>query len=458
MVINSSGSPSSHQLDPSVLKWFEVTSNASLLVAGTIAAIILSGWFVPSISSVLPDGWALMQATSALSVLLLSIALLLKKQKNNYRFQSASQFFVISSIFLVGVTLLEHWYGQESILGRYLVAKKLLPMVYPTSIQSASCFLILALSLLIDHTRQGRLGYLLDALIMILVILNLLYLAGYIYKASHFIKETSVILISPQTLVCIALLTFVQAARRSPFGSYSTVLLKGIAGHTARIVLPSSVVISYVIILSQTLLAKSGIVNSPYDAAMTAVALSTILIIVVIMLARKIDFFERRLRNASITDELTGAYNLRGLFLHGKQALLDAKRSTVPLTVLFIDADGLKNVNDSLGHDAGSQLLCDIVTLMRNNFRDSDIISRVGGDEFVVIAHSQEDEIVPAVQRLNKAADGINTSGNKPYKIGFSIGKVMFDPHSTESLEDLLSRADAAMYQNKKERRNLKGR
>ena len=290
---------------------------------------------------------------------------------------------------------------------------------------------------------------------MILVMLDLLYIAGYIYQASKLIKVTSAILISPQTLSCIVLLTFVQITRRAPFGSYSILFCKGIAGHTARIVLPFSVAVTYVVILSQVQITSKGSLEIPYVAAITATVSAAIMIIVVTLLAHKIDGLEGRLRNMSVTDELTGAYNLRGLNLHGKQKLLDAKRSRNPLTVLYIDVDGMKDVNDSLGHSVGSELLRDVVTLLHNSFRENDIVSRIGGDEFAVIADSLDNEIVSAVHRLNKAVADINASGNRPYTIGISIGTVSFDPRTNESLEHLIDRADAAMYKIKKERRTV---
>lgn len=452
MEVNSTENQSTCQLDPVVLNWFDVTSNTCLFVSGLIATIILSGWFMPPIGQILPDGWALMQATTAISVLFLCIALVLRKHKNNKRYSSICSFFAVLSIVIVGITLLEHWLGQDAILGTFLVAKNQLPLVYPTSIQSVSCFFVLALTLFIDPSRQDRIGYIFDVLIMVLVMLNLLYVAGYLYKASNLIQVTSAILISSQTLICIALLTFVQIARRAPFGTYTILVSKGIAGHTARIVLPFSVIISYLIILSQTKLTNTGFLETPYVSALTAVASAGIMIIVVLLLSRKINALEMRLRKITITDELTGAYNLRGLNMHGKQKLLDARRSTTPLSVLYIDVDGLKKVNDSLGHDTGSELLCDVVTLLHDNFRENDIVSRIGGDEFAIIANGSEDEIASAIKRLNKTVDEMNISGDRPYKIGFSIGKVNFDPRSNETIERLISRADTAMYKIKKER------
>lgn len=441
------------QLDPMVLKWFEVTSNTCLVVAGLIASTITFGWFMPFIGQILPDSWALMQITSSLSILFITIALALNKRRSTGRHRANSRYLGILCVIFVGVTLIEHWLGQKYALGLYLVAKEHLSLVHPTSIQSAICFFVLALSVLIEPSRRDKVGYIFDLLIIILIMFNLLYFSGYLYKASNLIAETPSILISPQTLICIALLTFVQLARHAPFGSYKTLVTKGIAGHTVRIILPFTVALTFLIILSQAHITNSGLLETPYSAAITAVVSSLIVIIVVMLLSHKISVLEVRLLGMSIIDELTGVYNLRGLSLHGNQMLLEAKRSEAPLSVVFIDVDGLKGVNDSLGHDVGSSLLCDVATVLRDNYRESDIVSRVGGDEFVIIVYGSEDDMVSAIDRLKATVDTINASGTKPYKIGFSIGQARFDPRTNESLETLINRADAAMYEVKKERR-----
>jgi diguanylate cyclase (GGDEF)-like protein len=122
--------------------------------------------------------------------------------------------------------------------------------------------------------------------------------------------------------------------------------------------------------------------------------------------------------------------------------------------VLFFDADGLKNINDSVGHDVGSKLLLDIATLLRASFRGSDVVGRVGGDEFAVImTHGRQAELASALRRLDDAIEVANAAGDKPYRISLSVGEVTTEPQSQESLGELLDRADAAMYQKKRHRR-----
>jgi diguanylate cyclase (GGDEF)-like protein len=257
---------------------------------------------------------------------------------------------------------------------------------------------------------------------------------------------------SPQTLVCIVLLTFVQISRRAPYGFFSILVGVGIGSQLARIMLPYSLVLTYLIIRAGESLLASGTLTLPYAAAVTASGMAVLLAVLVLLLAGRANALESELREMSLSDELTGLYNRRGFLLLGGQALRDARRAGRPVSVLFFDADGLKKVNDSLGHDVGSKLLLDIATLLRATFRGSDVVGRVGGDEFAVITHGRQPDLAPALRRLDDATATPNCAGNRPYRISLSVGQVTSDPQGEESLTELLDRADAAMYQTKRQR------
>ena len=171
------------------------------------------------------------------------------------------------------------------------------------------------------------------------------------------------------------------------------------------------------------------------------------------LLAGTINRLENDLRSQSLSDELTGLHNRRGLYLLGEQAMRDARRSAKPVTVLYFDVDALKQVNDALGHDAGSQLLRDVATLLRTNFRASDVVGRLGGDEFAVFAHDSDGDLTPLLRRLQRATDAINQSGKKPYRISYSVGGATSHIGADETFARLVERADAAMYMQKRERR-----
>ena len=154
---------------------------------------------------------------------------------------------------------------------------------------------------------------------------------------------------------------------------------------------------------------------------------------------------------------MTRLHNLRGFQLLGEQLMLNARRNGKPVCVLFFDADGLKEANDKFGHDVGSQLLIDIASLLRAVFRSSDIIGRIGGDEFAVAAQGTRTELMSTLHRFDEAVDAANRSGGKPYRISCSVGVVSAEPEDGQSLADLLARADEEMYKDKKRRRAQRG-
>ncbi|MCC6319164.1 MAG: GGDEF domain-containing protein [Gemmatimonadaceae bacterium] len=160
---------------------------------------------------------------------------------------------------------------------------------------------------------------------------------------------------------------------------------------------------------------------------------------------------EEALRALSLIDELTGLYNRRGFLTLAQQQLKLARRGHRELLLLFVDMDDFKEINDTFGHAEGDEALRRTASILRKTFRDSDIIARLGGDEFVVLAadivHGTEDVIV---QRLRSELRERNDRDGFPYRLSFSVGLASFDPARPPSIEDLLSTADAMLYEQKK--------
>jgi len=227
----------------------------------------------------------------------------------------------------------------------------------------------------------------------------------------------------------------------------------GIGSQFARIALPVSLVLTYLLIAAGASVAVSGAMGVPYAAGLTAALMVALLFILIVMLGRKINDLERALRDISLADELTGLHNRRGFYLLGELARRDARRARKALTVLFFDADGLKKINDTLGHDTGSEFLRDIALLLRTTFRGSDVVGRLGGDEFGVVVRESAAELVQAQMRLRAAVAAANDAGAKAYRLSFSAGSATTEPDSNEAFAALVDRADAAMYEDKRQRR-----
>ncbi len=438
--------------DPKILNRLTKASVICLSLAFIIAATILTAWLMPSIGSALPTGWYKMQATTSLTILLFIISLIIKQKKRTTFPIFASNACTSVALIIMVIALLEHWQGRTAIIGKYLTAASTLSKVHPTSLQSASILLLLGLSLLINVKRRDLLGYINDAFILLLIFLNLMFISGYFFNAFFLVAHSSEILISSQTLICITMLNVVQMIRRAPHGLYSVLISGGIGGYLARVSLPFSIFISYAIVFFNDRLLVIGTLSFPYAAAITATVLATLLVIVIIIFSHKINALSKRIEDLAIIDDLTSIYNRRGFYLHAEQALLDARRSATEITLFLFDLDGLKKVNDTLGHDTGSALIREFAALLRHNFRSNDIVARIGGDEFVALSKETENDSINTLKRLLRTTEARNNTGESSYLIKFSVGKVNVDPLEKASLDQLLARADIKMYRNKLER------
>lgn len=158
-----------------------------------------------------------------------------------------------------------------------------------------------------------------------------------------------------------------------------------------------------------------------------------------------------RLHDISLHDELTGLYNRRGFFTLAEHLLKTAKRQQAGLLMLYCDLDGLKGINDVLGHQKGDRALIDTANILKETFRGSDIIARIGGDEFVVIPiETTGDNLEIVINRLQTAVEMDNAKSKREYKLSISIGTAYFDPLSPCTIDELLSQADRLMYEQKR--------
>jgi diguanylate cyclase (GGDEF)-like protein len=128
-----------------------------------------------------------------------------------------------------------------------------------------------------------------------------------------------------------------------------------------------------------------------------------------------------------------------------------AKRANNPLALMYLDLDGLKQVNDRLGHPAGDGMLTEAAFVLSETFRASDLIARMGGDEFCVLFPSESYQTATiALARLQGAVDQANERKKRPFRLSFSAGLAMFDPETPCTLEQLISLADEQMYASKR--------
>lgn len=163
------------------------------------------------------------------------------------------------------------------------------------------------------------------------------------------------------------------------------------------------------------------------------------------------------LRALSLVDELTGLYNRRGFLTLTTQQLKLCDRSMRPALVVFVDLDGMKRINDELGHDVGDRALIETASVLRQVFRHSDVVGRLAGDEFVVLAVDAEPDSREAIeQRVAAKVAEVNAREGREYQLSLSIGVAIYDPAKPEMVEEVLARADALMYESKRARKVMR--
>ena len=161
-----------------------------------------------------------------------------------------------------------------------------------------------------------------------------------------------------------------------------------------------------------------------------------------------------KLRQQVIRDPMTGLLNRRGFLELAKQHLSLAERTKAEFLVAAIDLDGFKAINDTLGHDAGDQALVEMAALLREVCRESDVVARFGGDEFVLLLPSADEAMTAAVQaRLQEALDARNADPDVEFSLEASLGFSAWTPKAPKTMPTLLREADEAMYERKRIRR-----
>lgn len=165
--------------------------------------------------------------------------------------------------------------------------------------------------------------------------------------------------------------------------------------------------------------------------------------------------YEAQLHHVSITDELTGLFNRRGFMTLADRQLKVSTRNKDELFLLYADFDNMKWINDNLGHQVGDNALVETAVILKNTFRQADLIGRVGGDEFIVMIsnRSKKKNEETVLKRLEKELKKANSLKHRKYMIQLSIGTVKCGQRKVQSIEELMVQADQQMYECKKEKK-----
>jgi diguanylate cyclase (GGDEF)-like protein len=162
-----------------------------------------------------------------------------------------------------------------------------------------------------------------------------------------------------------------------------------------------------------------------------------------------------RLRSLSLKDELTGLLNRRGFFTLAEQQVKIAKRQKHNMLLLIGDMNNLKQINDASGHAEGDAAIIETAEILRKSFRESDIIARIGGDEFAILqVDSIGDNATASVDRLQNNFVLHNEHRKRRYLLSMSVGAALCDAAGAYSINEVIQKADEIMYEQKRNRNN----
>jgi diguanylate cyclase (GGDEF)-like protein len=320
-------------------------------------------------------------------------------------------------------------------------------------LETAAAYAILGAALMLIRAERRLAVLAADFLTFLLVLLVLILVSGRAIAALGVFGTAAPPTASWSTLLGLLVLTTVAFLRRAENGVYSILLGRGIGSNIARGLTPLLFTLPYLRECMRARFFSTERMPPHYTTAIlasTAVMLSFALLL---FLAWRINHMEVEIHDLSLRDALTDLYNIRGFQLLAEQAMRMARRAQLPFSVIYIDLDDLKQVNDTYGHQAGSALLVETGKILKSSFRETDVVGRIGGDEFVVAGQFSRSGIALAVQRIEECAARRNAETDSPYQLSLSIGSVTTESGPQRNLDELLGTADQAMYEEKRRKK-----
>ena len=168
---------------------------------------------------------------------------------------------------------------------------------------------------------------------------------------------------------------------------------------------------------------------------------------------RKMQKMIKTLDEMWVFDPMTHVYNRAGFFKFSEKMTIEARAARENMFFIFLDLDGLKKVNDSLGHETGDRMICDMADVLRKTRNKEELLMRYGGDEFVVFGKGKSAmDVEDDIERIRKAMEELSQSGTRPYVLDASIGYNMVPYDNERPLSALIELADQEMYKEKREK------
>lgn len=449
-----------------------VVTAATILVF-VVSVLVLLGWVldVEALKRVFPKLVA-MNPVTALSFILLGLSLWLSRAEDASGKTRLVAGMCAGLAALIGLLkLTEVLFGWAAGVDQLLFASKLAGDVtgQPNRIAPNTALNLLlfgcALILLNIKIRGGF--HISQFCIVGSILASLIPFIGYAYGTRMLYGVGQFIPMALHTAVTFMALGVGSLFARPGRGLTVTIVDKGVSGVMVRRLLPAVIALPVVIGWLRLEGQRLGLYENELGVALMAVAHMLIMVALVwwsSFLLFRMDARQRRaetqLGELTLTDDLTGLRNRRGFFFLTEQEFKLARnnRTGIQLWLIYADLDGLKKINDSLGHEVGSRAIVQTAEVLKGTFRDSDIIARLGGDEFVVLAvGNAADTGDIMVARLQENLRSYNVEERLPYRLSMSVGAVRVDVERAASIaasiDDVLKEADQAMYEDKRSRK-----
>jgi diguanylate cyclase (GGDEF)-like protein len=446
---------SSSQPDLDVLAVLGVIQRLLVVLVIVIAGICLCGWLIPRLGDMIPRA-ATMKANTALMVLLCGVSVVLSEPRRTETAVQISRLLAAIATAFAAVLVFERLSGITFRIDTFLAADASSPQPGRVSIEACGTLFLLALVLTNLRARKRFLSHAVDGITLGIVLLVLTLASRYAFGVTHLFEESLRNPMSVPTFICVSILTWIVVNRRAEYGRFSILIGSQIGAKIARFAAPCAILLPFVFSFAGGLAARLHVVSTTVANATATSTLSVCAFLLVLALGGKINALESAIRELSLRDELTRLYNRRGFYVLAEQAFRLAQRAGESFFVLFIDVDGLKKTNDELGHEVGSELLRSMAALIENTFRETDVIGRIGGDEFVIAGRVDAHNADNPVRRLQEASILENSMPGRPFSLNYSFGYVLSDETQSASLEQLIQKADGIMYEAKRAKKRLK--
>jgi diguanylate cyclase (GGDEF)-like protein len=445
---------SPNEPDAALLDLLDLFERICLTAVELVALLSSSGWLIASLGRLLQSSGDLMGPLDALCSLAAAVSFQLSSSHRGPRSRRIG-FFLACFVAVLGASIcIAHF--AEIYLGLRTVS---LATSHPMPAYSIGAFVALAFTLLgasmaLIQFRRRITSRTADISVVLLCFLTLVLVSWNLLRFVESPRSLSSNAAAPETLFCLAILSLIAVLRHAQFSIYAVFIGRGIAGRIARVAAPILVFLPFLREDFRIVFIGAGRIPPSFLSAMLASLASLLSLGLLLYIARRISSMESEIHALSLRDELTGLANLRGFRLLAEQALRMARRSHLPFSVLFIDLDDLKNINDSFGHTIGSNILSDTGKILISTFRESDVLGRVGGDEFAVAGNFSQAAMTVAVHRLRESVAHRNARGTQEPFLSLSLGHVTCEPDGAETLDELLEKADFAMYEEKRRKKS----